>query len=194
MGASQMTTLIFGLVLFLGIHAISIFAQPLRDSLATKSPLGWKGAYSLISIAGIALIALGYGDSRLDPVVLYTTPVGLRHLTFLLMWPVMILFVTPYFPGKIKQVTKHPQLIAVKLWAFSHLLVNGTLADVILFGAFLTWAVLDRISMKKRVQRPLPGMKASGLNDILAVVIGTVLTGLFIMFLHSQLIGVPLIS
>jgi uncharacterized membrane protein len=189
-----MMILTIGLILFLGIHAISIVALPLRDRLAAKSPLGWKGFYSLVSAVGIILIALGYSMARLDPVLIYTTPYGLRHLTYLLMLPAMMLFIAPYFPGRIKQVTKHPQLIAVKLWACSHLLVNGTLADIILFGAFLAWAVLDRISMKKRQQRPLPGLPTSWINDVLVVVIGTVLTGAFIMFLHGYLIGMPLVG
>lgn len=188
-----MFSLILGLVLFLGIHSTSIFFPSVRQTMVEKSELGWKALYSIASFVGIYFIAIGYGALRLEPVLLYTTPYWFRHITYLLMVPVMILFVAPYLPGKIKQITKHPQLIAVKLWALSHLMVNGMLADVILFGAFLAWAVVDRISMKKREQRPLPGLKASGLNDVMAIVIGVVLTGAFIMYLHGKLIGMPLI-
>ncbi|WP_375748230.1 NnrU family protein [Vibrio sp. HN007] len=189
-----MLSLLFGLALFLGIHSVSIVSSDFRDRVAAKNELMWKGVYSFISFVGIYFIAVGYAAARLEPVLLYTTPYWLRHLTSLLMVFAMILFVAPYFPGKIKQVTKHPQLVAVKIWAFSHLLVNGMLADVVLFGAFLAWAVLDRISMKKREQRALPGLKPSGKNDVIAIVIGLVLTYAFVKFLHTALIGMPLIS
>ncbi len=187
-----MFSLLLGLFLFLGMHCASIFFLSVREKMVEKSELGWKAIYSLASIAGIYFIAVGYNALRMEPVLLYTTPFWFRHVTYLLMLVAMILFVAPYFPGKIKQVTKHPQLLAVKLWALSHLMVNGMLADVILFSAFLAWAVLDRISMKKREQRALPGLKPSGLNDIIAVVLGVVLSGAFIMFLHGKLIGMPL--
>lgn len=152
-----MISLLLGLVLFLGIHSTSIYFPSVRQQAVDKSELGWKAFYSVISFVGIYFIAVGYASLRMEPVLIYSTPYWFRHVASLLMLPALILFVAPYFPGKIKQVTKHPQLVAVKLWAVSHLLVNGMLADVILFGAFLAWAVLDRISMKKREQRPLPG-------------------------------------
>lgn len=189
-----MLSLIAGLLLFLGIHSISIFAEDARNRMVAKSEGGWKILYSLISVVGIVLIAQGYAALRLEPIVLYVPPYWTRHLTYLLMLPAMVLFVAPYFPGKIKQITKHPQLVAVKLWAFSHLLVNGMLADVILFGAFLAWAVVDRISMKKRESRPVPGLKVNGINDILAIIIGVALTGVFAMYLHKVLIGMPLLG
>ena len=187
-----MLSLLIGLFLFLGTHSISIIAEDFRNSMAAKSENGWKAIYSLISIVGIVFIVKGYAVLRLEPVILYATPYWLKHLTYSLMLPAMILFVAPYLPGKIKQVTKHPQLIAVKLWAFSHLLVNGMLSDVILFGAFLIWAVADRISMKKRESRAIPALKANGLNDIIAIILGVVLTGVFIFYLHELLIGMPL--
>lgn len=186
-----MTLLIIGLLLFLGIHSISIFALQLRDELAAKSPLLWKAVYSVISLAGLALVVYGYGEARLSPTVLYVPPFWLKHLSTLLLLPFFILFFAPYFPGKISAITKHPQLIAVKLWALNHLLVNGMLADVILFGAFLAWAVVDRISMKKRASRPVPGMPASSVNDIIIVILGLAMYGVFVMVLHKLLIGVP---
>jgi len=189
-----MSLLILGLILFLGIHSISIFAEPLRDKLANKSELGWKGLYSLISLAGIYFIAVGYASARLEPVLLYITPYWFRHVSSLLMLIALILFFAPYFPGKIQQTLKHPQLVSVKIWAVSHLLVNGMLADVVLFGAFLVWAVVDRISMKNRKQRALPGLKASGRNDVITIVLGVVTTVAFVFFLHASLIGMPLKS
>jgi uncharacterized membrane protein len=187
-----MFSLITGLFLFLGIHSISIIAEDFRNTMAAKSENGWKIIYSLISVVGIVLIANGYAALRLEPVLLYVPPYWFKHLTYLLMLPAMILFVAPYLPGKIKQVTKHPQLIAVKLWALSHLLVNGMLADVILFGAFIIWAAAARISMKKRTSRVIPGLKPNGINDIIAIIVGGLLTGAFILYLHQFLIGIPL--
>lgn len=187
-----MLNLIIGLFLFLGIHSISIIAEDFRNSMAAKSENGWKAIYSLISVVGIVFIVKGYAALRFEPVLLYVTPYWLKHVTYLLMLSAMVLFVAPYLPGKIKAVTKHPQLIAVKLWASSHLLVNGMLADVILFGAFIIWAGADRISMNKRKPRVAPGSKANGINDVIAIILGVVLTGVFILYLHQLLIGMPL--
>ncbi|MFA0087915.1 NnrU family protein [Vibrio sp. 10N.286.49.C2] len=189
-----MALLIIGLILFLGIHSISIFAQDSRDRLAAKNTLMWKGFYSIVSIVGIILIAKGYAALRFDPVILYSSPYWLRHITYLGMLFAMVLFVAPYFPGRIGRITKHPQLLAVKIWAICHLLVNGTLADVILFSSFLIWAVLDIISMKKREKRAIPSLPESGFNDVIAVIIGIALTVSFVMFLHGKLIGMPLIG
>lgn len=186
-----MTLLLIGLVLFLGIHSTSIFAEDFRNRMAQKSEAGWKIGYSVLSLVGIVLIVRGYADARLDPMLLYTTPVWMRHLAALLLLPVFILFFAPYLPGRIKTTTKHPQLIAVKLWAVSHLLVNGMLADVILFGAFLAWAVADRISLKRRTPRALPvEIPASGINDVILIILGLVTYVVFAMWLHTMLIGV----
>lgn len=189
-----MTNLILGLFLFLGIHSISIVAEPLRDRFAAKSELGWKVLYALISLAGIFLIVKGYSQARLTPTLIYTSPYWLRHLSALLMLPVFILFLAPYLRGIISTFTKHPQLFAVILWALSHLLVNGNLADILLFGSFFVWAVADLISMKRRVSRPLPGLKESAVNDVIIVIAGLGLYGLFIVYLHGVLIGIPLLN
>lgn len=185
-----MTTLILGLVLFLGIHSISIVAEPLRDKVAAKSELGWKAFYGLVSIAGIVLIAKGYADARMTSSVLYTTPQWMNHVMALLMLPVFILFFAPYLPGRISTAAKHPQLVAVKLWAVSHLLVNGSAADVVLFGSFLAWAVADRISLKRRTQRPLPGLPKANGNDFIAILLGLVTYVAFTLWLHERLIGI----
>jgi len=185
-----MGNLLLGIFLFFGIHSISIFALPLRDKLAAKSEYGWKALYTVISLVGIVLMAQGYAALKLNPTLLYVTPNGLRHLSALLMLPVFMLFLAPYFPGKIKTAAKHPQLIAVKLWAISHLLVNGTLADILLFGSFLIWAVADRISMKKRSSRTVPGLKQSNINDVIVVVVGLSFYLLFALYFHEMLIGV----
>lgn len=189
-----MHQLIAGLILFLGIHSISVFASGARDRLAAR--LGsnlWRGIYSVIAIAGFVLLVRGYAESRLHPVVLYVPPGWTRHLTMLLMLPVFVMLFAAYLPGRIKSTLKHPMLAAVKLWATAHLLANGMLADVLLFGGFLAWAVLDRISLKRRVQRPVPGAAPSGWNDLAAIVLGLAAYAVFVLWLHQRLIGVPVI-
>ncbi|MGY4830681.1 NnrU family protein [Sphaerotilaceae bacterium SBD11-9] len=185
-----MTLLILGLVLFLGVHSVSIVAPAWRDAMAARSGLAWRAGYALIAIAGFVLIVHGYGLARQAPVVLYTPPAGLRHLALLLLLPVFPLLFAAYLPGRIKAATKHPMLAATKLWALAHLLANGTLADVLLFGGFLAWAVADRISFKRRTPRPIPGAPPSAANDAIAVVAGLAVYGLFVWRAHAWLIGV----
>lgn len=185
-----MSQLILGLALFLGVHSVSIFAEDFRDRMAARSEFGWKAVYGLLSLAGIVLIVRGYSAARMDPTFLYVPPDWLRHVAALLLLPVFILFFAPYLPGRIKTVTKHPQLAAVKLWAVAHLLVNGTVADVVLFGSFLAWAVVDRISLKRRMPRPVPAAPQSGFNDIVLVVVGLAAYAAFALWLHAAWIGV----
>lgn len=184
-----MLQLLIGIVLFFGMHSISIAAEPTRNRFAARSELGWKAFYGVVSLVGVILMVRGYSDLRQTPIFLYIPPVWLQQVATVLMLPVFVLFLAPYFPGKIKTVTKHPQLASVKLWAFSHLLANGTVADVLLFGSFLAWAVADRISMKRRVARPLPGAPESKANDIILVVVGLLVYAAFVLWLHQMLIG-----
>ena len=187
-----MTLLILGLVLFLGIHSVSIAAPAWRDAqVAQRGEGAWKGVYSLVSIASFVLLIYGYGLARQSPVVLYTPPTALRHIALLLMLPFFPLLFAAYLPGRIKAAAKHPMLLAVKLWALAHLLANGTLHDVILFGAFLAWAVADRISVKRRsVARVVPGGPPSPMNDVIAIVGGLVAYAVFLLWAHGWLIGV----
>jgi uncharacterized membrane protein len=171
------------------MHSASIVALPVRDRIVAKSENAWKGLYAIASLAGIVLMVRGYADLKSTPTVLYVAPLWLRHVAALLLLPVFVFFVASYLPGRIKKTLKHPQLAAVKLWAFAHLLVNGTLADVLLFGSFLVWAVVDRISLKNRPERPLPGAPESGANDIIAVVVGLALYGVFAFWAHEWLFG-----
>jgi uncharacterized membrane protein len=165
-------------------------ALPLRDRLATRSEIGFKAFYAVMSLVGIVLIARGYADLRQNPTLLYVTPNWARHVAALLMLPVFGFFIAPYFPGRIKNTLKHPQLIAVKTWAVAHLMVNGTLADVLLFGSFLLWAVADRISLKNRTARPLAGAPESRTNDAIVVVVGLLLYVAFGFWLHEMLFGI----
>jgi uncharacterized membrane protein len=189
-----MTLLILGLLLFLGLHSVSIVAPGWRDAqVARRGESVWKGVYSLLSIVGFALLIYGFGLTRQAPVVLYTPPVALRHLAMLLMLPVFVLLLAAYLPGRIKTAAKHPMLLATKLWATAHLLANGNLGEVLLFGAFLAWAVVDRISMKRRSARAVPGAPAGPMNDVIALVGGLGLYALFVLAAHGWLIGVRLL-
>jgi len=188
-----MTLLIAGLLLFLGVHSIAIAAPGLRAAgIARLGANGWKGLYSLVAIAGFALLCIGYGEARVtDPVWLWQPPKGLRHLALLLMLPVFPLLLAAYLPGKIRDKAKHPMLAATKLWALAHLLANGGLHDVLLFGGFLAWAVADRISLKRRAGvAPPPSAPAGRWNDAIAVVGGLALYVLLVGGLHKMLIGV----
>ena len=185
-----MLQLLIGLVVFFGIHSVAIMALPLRDKMAAKSEMGWKALYTIASLIGIVLMVRGYAELRLTPTVLYVPPIGLRHVAAILMLPAFAFFIAPYFPGRIKTALKHPQLMAVKTWALAHLLVNGNLADVLLFGSFLIWAVVDRVSMKKRIARPLFGAPESKANDVIVVVVGLLLYLAFVMWGHEALIGI----
>lgn len=194
-----MVWLVLGLVLFLGVHSIAIVSPTGRDQLAAgMSENAFKGLYALVSFAGLGLIVWGYGLSRETPVLLYALPGGFRHLAALMLLPVFVLLLAAYLPGRIKTAAKHPMLLAVKLWALAHLLAQsvsgGTLADVLLFGGFLAWAVADRISLKRRALagalRPVPALPAGGANDAIALVGGLALYALFVFWAHAWLFGV----
>jgi uncharacterized membrane protein len=184
-----MSLLVLGLVIFLGVHSVSIVARPWRAGMAARLGEGaWKGLYSLVALVGFVLIVHGYGLARQSPVVLYTPPMALRHVAMLLMLPVFVLLLAAYLPGRIQRAAKHPMLLATKVWALAHLLANGMLADVLLFGGFLAWAVADRIAVKRRPAKAYaPG---STVNDVLAVLGGFVLYGVFVLWAHAWLFGV----
>ena len=190
-----MAMLVAGLLIFLGVHATSIFAPAWRnDQLAARGEAVWKGGYALLSLVGFVLIVYGYGIARATPVVLYEPPAFLRHVAWTLMLPVFPLLLASKLPGRISAATKHPMLVAVKLWALAHLLANGTLASTLLFGSFLAWAVADRISLKRRPISPVAGRAITAppgrFNDAIAVVLGLCLYAAFIGVLHLRLIGV----
>ncbi len=187
-----MELLIPGLIIFLGVHSLSIVNEPLRNRLARSMGEGpFKGVYSLVAVIGLVLIVWGYGAARMDPTVLYSPPAWLRHLSMLLLVPVFPLLFAAYLPGRISATLKHPMLVAVKLWAVAHLLANGMAHDVLLFGAFLVWAVVDRISLKRRTPRATPALPARPFNDVVAVAGGLIVYVLFVVWAHQWLIGVP---
>lgn len=186
-----MSLLIVGLVLFLGIHSVAIVAPRWRDAMVARiGELPWKAVYGLIAIVGFVLIVKGYAAARMEPTMLYAPAPWLRHVAFAVMLPVFPLLLAAYLPGRIKRAAKHPMLLAVKFWALAHLLANGMLADVVLFGGFLAWAVADRISLKRRAARAAPALPASRANDAIVVVGGLALYAAFAIWLHPILIGV----
>jgi uncharacterized membrane protein len=188
-----MTTLVAGLILFLGVHSVRIFAEPWRvRTIARIGENPWKGVYSLISIAGFVLLVWGYGQARQQGVVLFEPPVFMRHITSLLMLVSFVLLAAAKVPGNhIKARLGHPMIIGVKVWAFAHLLANGRLSDVVLFGAFLAWAVADFIAARKR-DRAAGTVYPPGdeLRTVLTVVAGVVAWAVFVAGLHLWLIGV----
>ena len=187
-----MLELVAGLAIFLGVHSIRIVAPGWRDRMLMRlGALPWKALYSIASLAGFVLIVGGYAAARLEPVVVYNPPFWLRHVMMLLMLPVFPLLLAAYLPGRIKAAVKHPMLAATKAWALSHLLANGMLADVLLFGGFLAWAVLDRISAGKRPQLATTAAPGPLRNDVIAVVAGLALYAVFAVWAHPRLIGVP---
>jgi uncharacterized membrane protein len=190
-GAAAMLRLILGLVIFVGGHSIAAWVPRLRErGIASLGAQGWRGLYSLVSVLGLYLIISGFAAARAQPAVLYVAPPWLHWATIVLMLPVFPLLLAAYLPGRIQRTLKHPMLAAVKLWATAHLLANGTLADVLLFGGLLAWAVWMRISLKRRPPRPVPGAPPRPWNDALAVVLGLAMYGATLGWLHRALFGV----
>lgn len=188
-----MTYLVLGLVLFLGVHSVRIFADDWRGArIAGLGEGAWKGLYSLLSIAGFVLIVWGYGLSRTAPVDLWSPPIWSRHLAALLTIPAFVLLAAAYVPGtRIKARVGHPMVLGVKIWAFAHLLSNGRLADVVLFGAFLAWAVALYIASRRRDRRTGARYPSAGIaRDGIALVVGLGAWVAFALWLHGPLIGV----
>lgn len=188
-----MTWLVLGLVIFLGVHSVRIVADGWRTSMLERlGEPAWKGLYTLLSIAGFGLIVWGFGQTRLQPEVLWVPPVAMRHVAALLVLIAFVFLAAAYVPGNaIKARLHHPMILGVKVWALAHLLANGKLADVVLFGAFLVWAILDYRSARQR-DRAAGTSYPSGnaMGTALTVVIGIVAWAAFAFWGHQALIGV----
>ena len=184
-----MTLLIIGIVVFLGTHLLPT-VPGLRQSLAARlGENGYKALFSLVSIA--AFVLLVYGFAKAPAVQVWSPPGWTRWVAIVLMLPAFIFLVAAYVPGEIKAKVKHPFLIAIKIWALAHLIANGDLASIILFGSFLAYAGYDRITLKRRkptalIEPPEPGSRR---NDIIAVLLGSALYVAFLIWLHPLLIG-----
>lgn len=192
-----MALFLLGLLIFFGVHLVST-APAARDQLVARLGLGgYKIGYSVASLIGLVMAVTGFAALRgtaADPQI-WNPPVWTRHIAFALMLPALILLVAAYVPSRIRDKAKHPMLAAVKIWALAHLLANGDLAGMILFGSFLVWAIYDRISVKKRGARgPLGDKHAlTATNDALVVLIGTLAWAALLFGGHGLLIGVPLL-
>lgn len=184
--------LVAGLVLFLGVHSVSIIGDGVRGAIVRAIGEGpWKGLYSLVAAVGLGLVVYGYGAARMTPEVLFLPPIGLRHATLALMVPVFPLLLAAYLPGRIRAAVRHPMLWSVTLWSGAHLLANGMVHDALLFGGFLAWSLLDLLSFTRRVQRPIETAPPSPYNDVIAVVAGLGLYAVTLLWGHLWLIGVP---
>lgn len=188
-----MFTMILGLILFLGPHSIRIFANDWRNrQISQRGENLWKGIYSIISIVGFVLIVNGYAETRLNPQIIWLPPQWLQHTMAILLLPLFTLIIAAYLPGtKLKSWSGHPMAASVKLWGLTHLLANGTLADIILFTSFMMWGIFDYRASRKRdkkagVQYPYLGIS----RDLIATIVGIILWAAFAFYLHEWLIGV----
>ena len=185
--------LIVGLIIFLGMHSVRIVAEGWRTHMLQRVGEGaYKGIYSLLSLLGFALIIYGFGIARETPMPLWTPPVGMRHAASLLTLVAFVLLAAAYVPrNSIKARVHHPMVLGVKSWALAHLLANGNLAHVLLFGAFLAWGVLDFIASRRR-DRATGTQYAAGTMSATAitVVVGGIAWAVFALYLHGRLIGI----
>jgi uncharacterized membrane protein len=188
-----MLILVAGLFVFLGVHSLRIVADGWRSRQVERLGEGlWKGVYSVVSIVGFVLMVWGFGEARQHPVVLYSPPVWLRHANALFTLLAFVLLAGSYVPrNHIKAAVGHPMIAAVKVWAFGHLLATGMLHDVVLFGAFGIWAIVDFAVSRRRDRRNGVAYPAGSLlGDVLVVAIGAATWAGFAFWLHTRWIGV----
>ncbi len=188
--------MILGLVLFFGIHTLTSLRKLRADVIAAAGEGGYKIGYSLVSFAGLGLIVWGFAQYRATGWIdVWYPPVAFRHITLALMLPAVIMVVASYIRGRIYTTLKHPMLTGIKLWAASHLLANGDLGSIILFGSFLAWAVYDRISLKSRTDAGGPPIPVGGPgNDLIAIAVGLVAYLALAFAFHPVVIGVPVVG
>lgn len=192
-----MTYLILGLVIFVATHSLRIFADDWRTQMVARlGEMPWKGLNSVLSLVGLVLIVMGYGLARQAPVALWSPPYWMSHLVSLLMLVAFISLFAAYVPGNhIKAKIGHPMVVSVKIWAFAHLLANGNLSDVLLFGVLLIWAVLSFRAARQRDKRDgVVRPKGKMLNTLITLVVGAGVWAWFVFQGHVWLIGVrPLV-
>ena len=185
--------MILGLVLFFGVHTLTTQREMRARAIAASGEGGYKIGYTLVSLLGFVLIVWGFAHYRATGMwEIWTPPTALKHLAVALMLPAVILVVASYIRGRIYTRLKHPMLAGIKLWAAAHLLANGDLGSIILFGSFLGWAVFDRISLKHRADSGAPPIPVGGpSNDLIAVAVGLVAYLALGFAFHPVVIGVP---
>jgi uncharacterized membrane protein len=188
--------MILGLALFLGVHTLTTQRALRARLLESWGEGGYKIGYALVSLAGLALMVWGFAWYRATGMIeFWDPPRWLKHVTVALMLPAVILVVASYIRGRIYTAVKHPMLSGVKLWAAAHLLANGDLGSIILFGAFLGWAVFDRISLKHRADAGAPPIPVGGIgNDLIAVAVGIIAWLALAFVFHPVVIGVPVVG
>jgi uncharacterized membrane protein len=188
--------MILGLVLFLGVHTLTTQRDLRARVIASTGDAGYKIGYALAAVLGLALIVWGFADYRATGWIdVWHPPTWTKHITVALMLPAVILVVASYIRGRIYTALKHPMLAGVKLWAAAHLLANGDLGSIILFGSFLGWAVFDRISLKHRADTGAPPIPVGGAgNDLIAVAVGIVAYLALAFAFHPVVIGVPVVG
>ena len=188
-----MAILLLGLLLFLGVHSLRIFADDWRSmQIARWGKHAWRAGYALLAAGGFALIVWGYAQVHSQPLLLWHPPLWLRHVAVLLTMLAFVLFAAAHVPGNaIKARLGHPMVVGIKTWALAHLLANGSLAALLLFASFLLWAVLDFASLRRRDRaagsKTLPGIRV---RTLLVVLGGLLVWALFAFVLHGWLIGV----
>lgn len=188
-----MSLLIAGLVLFIATHSLRIFADGWRGQMVARmGAMPWKGLVSVVSLIGFVLMVMGYAAARQSPIVIWTPPFWLSHLVSLVMLAAFILLIAAYIPRNgIKARLGHPMVISVKIWALAHLLVNGTVADLLLFGALLIWAVMSFRAARQRDRREgAVRVKGELLMTLITVVVGALAWVWFVFQGHAWLIGV----
>jgi uncharacterized membrane protein len=185
--------LVLGLAVFLAPHTFTAFRAARAAVIARVGTGTYKAVYAIVSLIGLVLIGHGFALYRAaGPIEIWYPPIWMRHVTVALVWPAIICIVAAYSPGRIKTTLKHPFLVGVKLWALAHLLSNGDLGSIVLFGAILAWAVFDRISLKHRTDPGAPPIPVGGIrNDVIAVVVGTLVYVLLGLYFHPYVVGVP---
>jgi len=185
-----MLLLLIGVIVFFTLHSLPFAAPRWRERQRQRwGRFTWRLFISLGSVLAILLIAYGLKLSRLSPVVVYVSPGWLRRVTDVLMLAVFPLLYATFMPSRMRSALRYPDLVAIKLWAVAHLLVNGMLADLILFGSALAWAIVNRVSLQRRV-RIVPNALPSPYNDLVAIVLGLFTYMCIVLYLHYRLIGV----
>src|SRR5262245_59764708 len=197
-GAERMglAIMILGLAVFVAPHVFVTRRDARAAAIAQMGEGPYKGLFSLVSIVGVVLIGCGFARYRATGwIEVWSAPSWTRHVPVALMWPAIVMIVAAYIPGNIKRVLKHPTLAGIKLWALAHLISNGDLGSILLFGGILAWAVFDRISLKSRTDPGGPPIPVGGARqDVIAVIVGTLVYLALGFWFHPWVIGVPVFA